>query len=441
MLCSRSLWKNTISRGVSPTVLYGSLWGTIWLIHLTEFLNYHSVSSQALVYSGLTMIALFFGEATALFMRFDPSRIKNHQLRPLDHQRLKICVIGCGVLSIAAGLFTFSSSLVIFGRFWSSDADIMKVYRTTVGIGMFAETPIGLLSKYSLLMQGFSYSGCILGSLYMKSVNPRYWFGVFMPILGVSLFDIGWGSRAHIYDVLLMYFSIQLLIPMGEGFRVRKSRIGVGTKKRIALGLLILLTTGTIMNLIGESTRREQKRNIGGISAPLSFLQFIDYNAGNLVSFDKTIDQNPSTWGRMSFGGIEQWLRLLRLIPPSIPYPSQMVEWEEEYVRIETSNWYLRSLNTYSWLRYLYSDFGVIGLLLIPYIIGFVAAKNARKTSLTGNYAFQATIIMVTCYVVLLRSPNIMLFRNENFVLGVIILSIGSWWIHRVRVNIPTSSI
>lgn len=419
-LLSMKFWRKSISYGFSPTMIYSLVWGGIWLFHSFDFMYYRTVSDRALIYSAIPLFTIFIGEFLALSTRLRLRR-KSIALNTVIFRRW---IVFLGGLSLLSGAVLFLASYLQFGTFWIGDGAVaLKYARVHTGLGMYTSI-FSLPAKYSLLLQGANYSAAILCGLYLRLINRRYWTGLLLSSLGAILFDFSLGSRSRIYDIMLIFLITQLFLPIPLKTNIRNRINKIKKNKNKLFLVLILIVFIGIMNSIGLSTRKKDSRNIGNLEIPLSIAQFVDYNAGNLISFDQRIDDTPLTWGRLSFWGVEQIARLLRIIPSSFEVPKQLVEWEIDQVRLQPDFRYKRSLNTYSWLRYLYSDFGIVGLLLIPFVIGFLTTKSAMRWI---KYRQLPSLSMLAIsYLILLRSPTIMMFRTEVFVIGVIMLYYAS---------------
>lgn len=420
-LASSQIWKQQIHCGMSPTCIYALVWGGIWTIHQLGFMDYRPVSDRSVIYSALPLLFIFVGEFIAFTL---PSHSRKGIVETIkvNERSFHRWILILGGISLFSGAIFFLASYLVFGHFWQSgDLKIMKNARTAMGISMYSGSFLMIFAKYSILLQGATYSAAVLGGLYLRLVNSRCWYAIVLPLFGAILFDLSRGSRSRTYDVLIIYVLVYFFVPLlPQKMRIRKKKKG-----KVLVVVVLLLLGGFVMNMIGVHSRETKYMDVNNYQIPFSLVQFIDYNAGNLISFDQTLDDNELTWGRLSFWGIEQWGRLLRLVPRSLPYPTQLIDWEMVYIKLQPDFWYKRSLNTYSWLRYLYSDFGVIGLIILPFILGFISTRFAVRWVGRLN-ALPALTMLTLCYFIILRSPGSMMFRNEVFVFGVGLLYFAS---------------
>ena len=418
---SHTSWRSKIRCGISPTQLYALVWGTIWFIHWADFMYYRPISERALIYSAIPLIAIFIAEFLALSAsgRIVP---KEWVFR---RDALRRWTLFCGMVTLFAGMVVFVSSWISFGNVFRHAIEL-KLSRTGIGLNMYSGTPFALPAKYSSIILGASYPAIILGALQLRLVNRKAWLGIVMPMAGTLLYDMGWGSRSHIYDVVVLLITVYFLVPL-PGSATPWKHIRKRLKRKINLSgklLIVVLLAGCIFaaNVIGEKTRGVNTLSAGDLVLPFSILQLIDYHVAVLIGFDDTIDDTTErTWGRVSFAGFEQWLRLFRIIPRSIPLPKQLADWEDQYVRYQPDYLWWRSGNVFTWLRSLYSDFGVLGLFLFPFFVGWFATRSAIS-AVAEPRGLRAVTFVCIWYLVLVRSQMIVMFRNEYFVFGFLLL-------------------
>jgi oligosaccharide repeat unit polymerase len=412
-------WQDKIGSRISPTGLYAFIWGTIWFIHWTDIMYYREVSDRALLFSAIPLVAIFVAESLALL---DTGKLRQVSL---NHNALRRWVHICGGLAFFAGITIFLSSWSLYGNPFNN-MGFLKVDRTTLGVSMYEGTVFSFFARYSSILLGASYPAIILGTLQLKLDKKKTWVGLFLPFAGAILYDFGWGSRSHTYDVVVLFAITYFLIPW------RHTDIPIGKFKKkifanwklsnIVLVVMMLAVAFLSMKIIGEKTRGSKFRVMGGTMVSLSVIQVVDYHVGVLIGFDETLDVTTErTWGRMSFAGIEQWFRLFRLIPRSIPLPNQLYEWEQQNVLYQPDYYWQRGGNVFTWLRYLYSDFGIFGLFIIPFIIGWIATKSAIN-SIVSSRGLKSLAFLSIWYFVLMRSEMIIMFRNDYFVFAFVLL-------------------
>lgn len=408
-----SRWKRAVGSRLSPAAVCALVWTAIWAIHWSQFFSYKSISHYAIALSAVPVVSLFCGERVGVRMFTPRGGLSDaaFDVRRLEKYAVWLCLVG-----LVAGLVVFVSSWMEFGPLWARDGATLKTARATEGVGAFNAGPLRFLLKYASLMFGAGWSGLFLVGLCNRQTNRRWHWALTYGLCGALLYDVGWASRAALYSSALALVAMSVLLPRAPT-RVRRGFSRLFLRTLAGAGAVV-----GVMWLAAWTTRSshaETERELGAVRVPLYLGHFVDYHVGTLVSFDETLINNQVTWGRMSFAGIEQWLRLLRVVPPSVAPPRELLDWERETARIADDDNWQRTLNTYSWLRYLHSDLGLAGLMLVPFCIGVVGAVCGSKWAMSGGRHLGAAVGLAVCMTIVMKSPTIFAFRDDAFVLCV----------------------
>ena len=430
-----TIWKTRIGRGFSPTALYGIIWGVIWLIHLIDIMGYYKISNRGLVYSVIPLISMGYVELYLIFV--DNKKNFFYETEKINAVLFRRWVIALGSISLLIGLTIFIVSLMAFGKDWMiiGRAAEIKGLRVTEGMSayfsQFKGTSIYRFGLYIPLLQGVSYGSILLSILYLKLINHRYYIGIILPIFGSILYDFGSVSRSYTYHMILFFAVMQFVLPFNKK-KPSKHR-GFNKPRRVLIGVVFLISFFSMYFISNINRSWEEPNSLFHLSILTPLEMYVNYNTANLVTFDQTLDQNPITYGRMSFFSIESLLRILRIVPRSISRPEQMLTWEEEYP--EVYRYKIGGQNTYSWLRYLYSDFGVLGLFIIPLFLGFVTLFFTIKFVRNSKPNIQALAILSICYAVILRSSTIMIFRDTAYFFGFLLLYVATQHIGKKSIS------
>lgn len=419
-LTSRWLWRFKIGSGLSPTGLYSLVWGVTWFVFWSDFMHYRPISDLGLVYSAIPLVAIFSGEITAFttFRRVAKSEWVSRMKAFWPWSTV------FGMITLFAGVVTFAASWMAFGNV-ITHAQALKLARVAMGPGMYSGTPLAFVAKYASILLGAFFPATVFGALRLRLTGQKAWKGLALTFVGVVLFDLGWGSRVNTFYFVLLFLMTMFVLPLPKVVRTQKFEAEKHTANKKKKGRILVIGTIVIvaylaMNIIGIKTRHTSTLFVGNRELPFSLVQLIDYNIGTLSGFDQTLDENTErTWGRMSFFGFEQWLRLFRVIPRSVAVPSQLEDWQYEYVTYMADGSWTRPGNVYTWLRYLYSDFGVGGLVVIPFLIGWLATRAVAR-GLSRN-SLGSLSLVCALYFTILISGSIIPFKNESFVFGIVL--------------------
>ncbi len=385
------------------------LWSLIWLTHYLDFLEFYPVNDRALLYSFLPVIGIFAGEEIG--KRLGASR----RSRVFAWPRLRRILLGFSVMGVLFALASFISTWIIFGNPLEAGVGAtIKAARSEAGIGILSGSPLYVLAKYMLISKGFLYASLFsLVGVWFIDRKTAIWMAGFC-MLAAVLYDLSWGSRTTILDVLII---IVIFFAFG-GSGIRIGRRAIVWASALVLGGGLLLGAQAIT----ESTRPDRVGEVQGVEVPYAIEQFLVYYTSPLVLFDQTIDNNETrTLGLMSSGGILSLMSITRLYRNSnLTVYDVMYDWEIDNPNYSNGG-YNRG-NLYSWLRYFYTDFGVAGLFIVPLIIGMVAGKMMRSTALSSRYEFAGLTILVVCFYIVARSPIIFSLRDDFFVFAVCLL-------------------
>jgi oligosaccharide repeat unit polymerase len=426
---ARKQWKRLINIWYSPTSLYALLWGVVWFIHAINILDYKHVNSLTVLLSLLPLIFMFLGETTAL-LKFNSRLVpKLNYVNIIDQRRLKKAALIISLVGLYSGFFSFISSYLLFGSSVFTSIQYLRNIRSEEGIQLFSGFLPSIFYKYNLILQGASFAGVIVGYAYSFIYDNKYYLGIVISILGSLLFDFAAGSRTFTFTTVSLYLFLLFITRFKSVLLYLKSlKRNIFSWKFYIFSILIAIAFISI-NYIGTNTRDAKVRKIGKTNIPFSVVQFLDYNVGGLISFDETFDKNDILWGRMSFSGIEQWFRITKILPEEINPPKEISEWGATYVPLQPDNWYKRTLNTFTWLRYLYVDFGVFGLIIIPFILGLIITKNGIRWLKTGHI-YHLFVYIYLCMVIL-RSLTEMIYCNDNYIFSIILLIGTSFYVNK----------
>ena len=412
-LLSSMRWTRVKFLLISPACLYGIIWGVIWLFHLLDFMEYLPLSDRAVLYSIIPLLGIFFGEQIGLGW---------HVRRPFS-QKLNLYKISKFIkannyIILFLAIIMLVSVYKLYGAPWEPGiGKIIKAARVQEGASALKGSGLFGVIQYINLLRGLVYVALII-SIPLFYIDRK--LSVFCYLSGftaAALNDLSWGSRTLVYDAGL--FLIIWFFLMSKQRQSKTSRFSF-LRMFSKYGLLIgILSTGIVTaQIITASTHLEKYGKIGDIVLPYGVVQLIEYNTAPLVTFDQTLDDNPTTYGLMSFGGVVNWLYMLRIYRGDLFVYEIWQKWEAEY---PTYSRYGNGTNVYTSLRYFYSDFGVLGLFAIPFFTGFFSSIFAKRANLQSNDGFFNFCWLAYCYYIVFRSPIIFPFRVDYILFSVFI--------------------
>ena len=206
---------------------------------------------------------------------------------------------------------------------------------------------IGLLG-YSNLLYIPSATSLILCLIQSKYDNKKIYTAL-IPLACILVLDFFLVSRTISFSFTLLY----LIVGMTQ------------FQKNFKKLFVLIILFGSIPILSSELSRKNYTYDL-----PVSVQQLIDYNAGPIIAFDKNIHLiKEPTFGAMSFYGFKEIINMLPIISLGAP-PKEFYFWDSRTTFITNDfNYYERGLNTFSWILYLYLDFGFIGLFYHLFLV------------------------------------------------------------------------
>ncbi len=426
------------SNFLSLAFIYLVIWFFVLLLNLIPEFNFFKLDERVVLMFCLSVVGVVAGTITSLQFA---SR-KNSTIQQLNHNNLigkikllKFSTYFVGVLAFLAAFATFSAISSIFGNpFDEGNGEAIKNARVAFGSSFAGEA--SLLLKVSGLIKAFIFFSLFMSislSIYFQS-RPPIILMISLLIASV-LYDASVGSRTLLFDYLILsllgLFLHKRLVKNSLKLRNNIS----GKFALIAIGIIGI--GGAI--LITDSTRNVSDSTLIGIEVPYALYQLALYYSSPIVIFSQVINEpHPSTYGLSSFGGILGILNYLRITFENLWIYDIWTEWELSNPYFNSDSYFSRG-NTYSWLRYMYSDFGYIGCFIIPLMVVHLGMtsiykyRRASRESLTMiPYYFIAAFIII-------KSPTMMIARNEELFMIFIAVFITSLFL-RLRFSSKSSS-
>lgn len=415
---STQRWRRLGFRLTSPAGLAAFVWCVVWAVHLSDVFGYFEVSTRAQLYSLLPVVFLFVGEQAAQRLRARPYAACT------DRERLGRLVTVNALVAVAFGVATLVSVFIVFGNPLAEGiGEQIKNARSTIGAAMLSGSPLFVIAQYAFAARAFVYV-CFLVLAYVWAHDRKRALKLGVATVGATLLmDVAWASRSTILDMAIFLVA-------AIAISRRKPAVGRGGRRRsgpltLAIVAAAFATLVFVANSITQSTRPDRTAEIAGVPVPVAAYQLAVWYTSPLVTFDQTLDANTTTtYGLMSGGGVLNVLYLLRLYRnDDLDVYEIMYEWETEnpFYRAES---YLDRGNIYSWLRYLYVDFGVVGFTAVPFLLGFLVGRTAKRASASPVPNIFAYAILAMGFYIAARSPLVMGTRQDYVVLAVCIVAV-----------------
>jgi oligosaccharide repeat unit polymerase len=399
--------RTMLGRWFNHLTVYSMIWGSVLILVESHLIYYNSISGMAWFYILSAWLCLYLGSASVLLIRAKrpklPATAYSGSSRPLRN------VIWFFSLIAVIGLISQVQAVIReFGSVWVAVfAQGNALYHTRVDspeLGLAGASYIGT----------FAPAACALSGIYTARVGKLTIAGL-APLALVALSGVLTMGRATTILAIVWFGTAFLYTPRAK-FKVYKWQAIVGAILAVAVlvgGIsLVSGTRGLAVNDYSVSPAMERASNYAPLLPPLFF-----YGTGSVVGFSNYLenqDRNPHAfWGMYTFAPILRGLSHLGL-------DTQVPFYEENYYTPT-------DINVLTYLKNLHSDFGPLGVLLFPYLLG--GLMTWLKLKLDEVYSPLYTVLLAHGYLIICFSS----LYNTMF-LGIwyssLILGLAAcWWI------------
>jgi oligosaccharide repeat unit polymerase len=388
---------------VNPLFLFVSVWGSAVALYLGGvFVGLFSpvkLGTMAVVVLNVGVFALgyltsvVFGAMTPEPARMGVSRGRSLDL-PLIARALKFTLI-MGLVAMTLGFYRVA---VVASHFGSGIFDLLMQpqilrLRLVTFIGANIYEPSYLVMIMSLTSSLFSIGFVLLGVfLYTSTERCRYAYacGFLLISLTVGLTNL---SR---YEVTVNI----LYLVLAYAFMYARDR---RRKIRRALADLLLPLVAVAALFVAIDLLLRKGATYASSDALRGFLfSLYWYIASPLAAFDEFLANFDGTYhfGQSTFFPLYKWLCRFDLAPE----PDLLVYGQMTFIPYPA--------NVYTWLRTLYEDFGVLGVAVGPYVLGWVTA--AVRTGACRSFPF-LNLYAILLVLILFSFYNYALISNQVY--------------------------
>ena len=404
------LGKYIFKQWYNHLTLYVLIWYVMISLYELKLLNYIDLNYRAWIAIGGAFLSFLFGSITIYFAR---SAIYKNKLN-FQYQKNEKLIFSDGgkvvkifiIISSIIGLFAALQNWYVLFKIYGSLSGIFlhgtEIYRLRVS---------GELHGIIPYISSFSFVGIFLSGLYSGYKN-RITMISFLPIFAVILKQLASFSRAGMLFALFLYGSAFFLYRYKNLYKVNTKKINLKLIfSSISILILFLIaagiirsTRGTIESFSGASRKLESFRS-GFIITPSLYL-YLSSDVGVLSKYLEKNFDNKIEFGKITFQPIYNILSKFGFV--------KRVSYYDKGFFIPMWS------NTATYIRYLYHDFGVSGIFIIPYFIAFFTSFFWYKFFEKGNIIY--LIILSYLFVLVLFSFLTMYSRQGNWFISLILL-------------------
>ena len=369
-----AIGRRWLGRLFNPLSIYSALWGFCLINYELRLIQYYEISAAAWLYIGLAWLSLYLG--AGLMLLIDTHKKICCVPSQSNLKRLRAVIIG---LCLVGGLGLISQLLAI-----SRDFGNPFVALVTNPGDIYGARAANELSGLSYA-GAFSFAACTLAGAYTAKVGKFTLTGTFPLILVVlQLFSVmgrtGLGVAAILFAVAFVYTPkpIRFEVPMWQ--RVVAATIAVTL---VATFVTISAIRHLDVEFVGITPKMEE------ISEYVPFFPSVYSNfSATPVAFSLYLatpeQEKTGFWGMYTFAPVFRFLSRLG-------FPCAVPAHEENYYTPVP-------MNTSTYLKNVYSDFGPAGIVFFPAVLGACLALLITRASGTVGLVLLANLFVLAVF-------------------------------------------
>ena len=380
-------------RWFNPLSLYSAIWGFCLLTYELKLIQFYAITTEAWFYIATAWTSLYLGAFTALLA----TRQGASHSSPRSGINLNLLKRAIIVLSVIGGA-AVARQMQVVARDFGGLLNAIFVSGNDIYLAKL-DNDLAFFPYIGACL----YAGCAVSGVY-TAVRGKLTGLALLPIVLIALSSALSMTRAGVIMAAFLFLAAFLQTPREHPFRIKKWQaiLGVGAAVSVLLSgfILVSATRGLGGNFPGTTPAMES------IAEYIPFFPSVYSNfSATPVALSMYLSspeqRNAGTWGQSTFA---PFLRILSRTGLFTERP----RFEENYdTPVPT--------NTSTYLKNLDSDFGFIGVVLFPYVLGFVMTFLMCEISQT---------LKVT-YIVILA--NLYLIIVGSFAVNLMVL--GDWYI------------
>jgi len=258
-------------------------------------------------------------------------------------------------------------------------------------------TTIGISLSSGIFSVGFVLLGILL---YFGKTGTRYLVTLTFFLVSLVIGFLNLGRKEVTVNVLFIALSYLFV------HRVYRVRRASEVARDLLLPPAVLAVLFVVIELLLQKSQAyERETRFGGF-----FFSLYWYVAAPLAAFGEFMKSNTQGYllGQSTFFPIYKWLHRFQLVPAT----TVAILPEKVYIPYGS--------NVFSYLRNLYEDFGLMGVAIIPYVLGALMAGLRRRAEVFLPYM---NLYLVLLVLIIFSFYNYLLISNQYYLqLAVVFL-------------------
>ncbi len=403
-------------RLLNPLSVYSAIWLGLLVLYEIKLFNYYNLSVQTWVVIGGSFLSFILGITTISVTRTfhnyqenDCNCVNFSNIFIDKGKALKISIIIFGLIGLFGALQHWEVLLNLYGTVPNILIHLSKIYKMRI-----AGEIEGVIPYLSVA----SYISIFLAGIY-SAYKRRFTLISVLPFTAFILKGIANVGRQGILYGFLEYFLTFFIFKSFLNFKAKeenkdflKRRNYITVVSLVTLTLIFLFSAlfikdfrGNDENYIGE-TRTINVLKKGGIITPSLYL----YVSGHVGVLNKFLfeESESARFGENTFQFIYNILAKIGFVERPNSYQKGY------YIPMWT--------NTGTYLRELYVDFGVLGVYVVPYLMGLLITFSWDRFFKWGSIT--DFVIVIHIMLIISFSFLMMITRAANWFLGIILIPV-----------------
>lgn len=409
---------------VNHLTVYSFVMGGLTFLYELKLLAYKELTALTWFLLITSTISFILGIATVLSaknLKFSSVNTESKSLSDIplfkdDGKIIKYAAVFFSLVGLFVALHRWYIMINIFGSIPAVFVNAAWVYRINVK---------GEIKEFIPILPSFVYVGVFLSAIY-TALKGRFSFLSFFPILCIILKELTYFGRGEmLFSTLEFFFTFFLtrnLLRNEKNIKFNFSKINAVVS--ILLLIALVITAASVVR-----TSRGVKENIKGSSQELKQLEenfiispsvyfYLSSDLGVLNQY-LTEDKERAKFGENTFRGVYYMLSKFRLV--------------EEPQFFQKGYFIPYWSNTGTYIREIHADFGIMGVYLIPYLLGVLLTWLWYKFFNEKNLIVLA--ILVYLNIIVAFSFLMMITRLNQWFLSLLLIIVSLHFLNNLALR------
>lgn len=355
----------------NPIGFYSTIWGFILILFEMKLIKYYSLEFETWLVIFSSWITFVIGALTVCFLYPQKKVRTNEQVGKvfsvvdIDTRYLKNVLWVLNIVALVAALYNLYLMAKLSGGLLNAFIIGNLVYSYRVAEGIPGSIPY---------LGSLVYTAAILAGVYTAKMQ-KFSLVSFMPIINIIIVDFTIMGRADILIVAIIFSTTYFMTP--KQTNIQRSRVRI--RKLILFAVLLSVIIGGA-ELIRST--RNVKEGLRGSSEPLKKLSSSTFITPTIYLYFSSsigvLNQYLLHDGENTEIGAHTFLAPYRILERlGVDVHAKIYQ---KWYRVPTY------VNTGTYLRELHGDFGTIGLLLGPYLLGIAISFFWLRFKRRGSF-------------------------------------------------------